>query len=343
MNWKKYFTLTIAACSMMIPGATEAVYQQDCCVADECCEDGWELSADWIYWRTRTCKLDYAIPYGSNDSENDVSIGSVHSAEPGYDSGFRLGVSKDCNCWSYGIGYTYYRTSADDTYKRADGFIAGTHILDDFNSATQGNIQLATSSWDLDYDVIDLSLGRDWDVNNCFSVKFFGGFKFAYINQHFNNLYQSVEDVSIADRDSVKQQICMDGYGLGFGFTPEYQLNQCFSLFGSFSYDAFVSKFNRTFKYDTSDEGAPFETKVNLKDSCWGSVSTFNLAVGIKFIKENFCSCGDLSFSIGYEFQNWLNSAGFLENQNESSEITFDRYNENLGFDGLFVRLNVSY
>lgn len=327
----------------------DTCYQNDCCYDEEyCCENGWNFYADWIYWRTRNCKLDYAIPYESEEN----SIGKVYSPDLGYDSGFRVGASSSCNCWNYGLEYTRYSSTADGSYKNSDGHIAGTHILDDYTEVSQGSdIVLAKSDWKLDYNVIDLSMGKTLTMGDCATMNVFGGLKFAYINQDFKNVYSDNLDFSLADRDVSIQKHCMDGYGISLGFAPEYKLSNCFSFVGAFSYDSYVSKYDRSFKYitydtTTSESGTSTieETVVNLSDECWGSVSTLNLAVALKYSMSGlFCSCGDLSLTVGYEFHNWLNFEGLLEHQNESDEITFDRYNQGLGFDGLFVRLSATF
>lgn len=339
---KQNILVTLMFTCLLSTAATQAdqCCQTDCCYTNECCDNGLDVYADWIFWRTRTCKLDYALPYDSS-----TAVGKVRSPDLGYDSGFRVGFAKECNCWIAGIEYTYYRSDASHTFKNADGHIAGTHIIDDNTVISQGsNIEFAKSNWCLDYDVVRLTLGRDLTFRNCINLNFFGGFNFAYIGQDFNNRYATAEDLTTASQDYVKEKISMDGYGISVGVSPEYQLSQCLSLFGSFSYDAYISNFDRSFKYYTSISGAELAEQVNLKDDCWGAVGTVNLTVALAYTQRDlFCSCGDLTIMIGYEFHNWFNSVGFLEYQNESGEINFDRYNESLGFDGLFVRLNGSF
>jgi len=90
------------------PASADCYESNDCgfslCDCDPC--DGWSVYADWLYWRTRKCDLDYAI------SINDDIFDKLHSVCLDWDSGFRVGVLKACGDVDFGIHYTSFNTSA---------------------------------------------------------------------------------------------------------------------------------------------------------------------------------------------------------------------------------------
>lgn len=334
MFFKKTLGLALAMMALTAPIYS---YSNDCCddCYDPCCTSGFTVYGDWLYWSPRKCTLDYALPYdGSN------AIGKVHSVCPSYDNGYRIGLSKTCDCWTYGINYTHYHSDERSSVTDAtNGDLAGTRIIDNYTVLSQGSIQFAKAKWDLDYDVISLYAGYNTTFN-CVDTVIFGGFKFAFIDQKLDTLYTAT--LSPGSQDAIYQKNCLDAYGLTIGLTPSYNLCGCLNAFGTFSYDILAGNFDRTFDYRTSTNGGTTVLeRARLKESCWNLLSVFNLSFGLRY---DWMTCDKNFFlALGYEFHHWVNGFGFLEHQNESGEITLDRYHDSLGFDGLFLRAGVSF
>ncbi|GAB4230602.1 MAG: hypothetical protein Tsb0021_08740 [Chlamydiales bacterium] len=346
MSWNKWTIMTLFA---LITAPLAAQYNENCmvsceeCDSYECCDEclNWTVYGDWLYWRARRCQLDYALPFdGSN------AIGRVSEVCPKYDNGFRIGVeTKLCDAY-FGIEYTRYKTDATSTLSNPNGGIAGTQLIDAYTQLSQGSIQLARGDWDLCLDQVDLRMGYQIASECDYEAKVFGGFKFAYIDQDFNSFYSAnINPQSEGNNlEYIKQQVKMDGYGLELGMCGSYNLCRCLNFIGLFSYDILAADFDRHYIYETMnvDEGAVL--RANLRDSCWKLVSVINLAVGLRYDYQNlFCRDVDLSLSLGYEFHHWINYLGFMEHQNESGEVTVDRYSDNLGLDGLFLRASLSF
>lgn len=316
-----------------------SVRANDCCPTPCCAE--WKVYGDWIYWNTRRCQLDYATPF---DSIATTAIGNVSSVCPGYESGFRVGISRECGNTFYDLFYTYYRPDASDTTTNVDGNLAGSRIVENFTALIPGTIALAKGKWNLDYDEVNLLMGYKLCSRPCVESYVVGGFKYASIDQDFESFYSETADIT-TNVDKVKESIDLNAYGVNFGLKGKYTFCKCFNLFANASHDVLLGDFNRKFTYDTSiDGGTTFTQSVNLKDESWCMLGVYNLAFGLGYdMSFKGCWCADLSFSVGYEFHQWVNTLDFLDYQNESQEITFDRHLQSLGFDGLFVQLSVGF
>lgn len=342
MNVRKMLLALMAVSSLSFAGYNNYCCEpcpQVCC--DPCCDGEFGVYGDYLYWRARRCELDYAIPYDAT-----IVVGNVYDVCPRYDSGFRVGAFyKGCGDFDFVGQYTWYNTDAKSHVFDPDENLAGTHILDENTQVGQESFQLARGEWDLKYNVVDLTAGYRWDMNDCFHARFYTGLKLAFIDQTFDILYSETEDVTGAANgfDKVHYSNDLNGYGIQVGASADYQICGRLSLIGNFGYGVLASDVSRKEVYVTSANGGTTEViEVDLHDSCWRTLSVLDLAVGLSY--EIYCGdCGSAFIGLGYEFHHWFDMANFISYQNESGEITFDRYTDSLGLDGLFVRLGVNF
>jgi hypothetical protein len=346
MTFKKSIFLLVVAPFLLLSTA-KADYYYDCCPPEYCSPEfcapcsSWVVYGEWLYWRARRCQLDFAFN-GEPSGDPDSSTGRVHSVEPCYDHGFRVGFQRYCGDLFFDAFYTYFRNDEKHTVVNIDG-LSGTHYLNAVGGS-QG-FELARGKWDLDLRTVDILAGYQWSRKKCFHPYVFGGFKYASIDQELKSLYS--DDVAITgDVYKVKQKIGMCAYGIDLGIGAKYSIFNFFNVFGRVSYDVLLGDFKRRFVYETSaDGGATFEQNVNLHDECWYSVSVFNVLFGLGYEHLfNNCWCANLGVSVGYEFHQWINQPDFLEVVADfNDESTVDRHLQSLGFDGLFVRASLGF
>ena len=338
--------IALAAAIVALQGALSA---SDCskegcsfslCDSSTCA--GWTLYSDWIFWHTRRCDLDYALKTTDGNPR-----GKVKALDLDYEGGFRLAALKCCGAYDFGLHFTHFTACADDsTDVGASGNILKTRLGEQYALTSDGSIAYAKGEYDLSYNVYDLEGGYGYQHNKCICSRFFGGLRFAFIDQDFDVTYKSIAGTPTFT-DKIRHTCDMDAYGIYAGAKTSYALSRCLSLFGTFSSGVLVAEFDRKFTHKgvtVNEESTNTVTYVKIKDSCTKLVGTIDAALGLQYATSNF-TCLDWRVSLGYEFHQWLNTRDFmtLVTGDTSGEIHFDHHDENLGFDGLFLRVAASF
>ncbi|GAB4226647.1 MAG: hypothetical protein Tsb0021_02840 [Chlamydiales bacterium] len=324
-----YFALMLLLTSSLELNSQE-IYSN--CSTCQCKPEEWKIYGDWLYWRVRECDLDYGIV-----AIDSVAMGKIRTVNPNYDSGFRLGAVKQCNNWNYNIDYTRYNTNASNQLNVSGIDNASIIALRSLLS----NISIAQSSWKLCYDKIDLTTGYIFAKDCCYEANLFGGLTFAFIEKEVKSLYISPDEGAGQTSNMVKQKNDMNGYGMCLGISGNYNLYNCLHLIGLCSTDILVAQFDRRFFSSAVIDGEQAQTTLlaDFYGNCWKLINVLNLLVGIQYdIPECYPNL-TASLSLGYEFHHWWNVPGYLT----QSSTGLDQYNENIGFDGLFLRGTIKF
>jgi len=313
----------------------------NCCLP---CVD-FTLYGDWLYWKVRRCELDYVFPC----SGVLVAEGKSHSTNPCYDSGFRVGARAQICNWDFGARYTYYHTDDEARIIDPDGNIQPSRLHPAGNAQIGKNeLKFADSTYDFDYDVVDIEFGRTIDTCYCDHLRFFGGVKLAYIDQKLFSCYSADPEYkkgqpTTAESAAIWEKTNVDAYGLYAGGEGHWNLCGCFGAFGRIGGGALYGDFNRSVLEKRTDDDTVI---VNTKDCCAKLITNFEIGAGLEFV-FNTCFCGDWGIQVGYEFHHWGNMLDFIQfsGNDDTAEYpaTTDRHSEDIGLDGVFVRLSASF
>ncbi|MCH9625178.1 MAG: hypothetical protein S4CHLAM123_03480 [Chlamydiales bacterium] len=331
MLLKKLAILSVL-CTLLLSGkGIGNDYCGSCC--QDSCWSGWSIYGDWLYWRVRNCGLDYALPGPVNQSSASLNAGKVFAVEPSYDSGFRIGIAKECDCFYFDAFYTHYKNEESDKIATNNG-LSATRVV----GLTDAVIPAATAKYEIDYNVVDIVGGYSSNPCYCFQTMFFGGFKYARIDQTYTALYfdpATPEDQPIL----VNQTNDMNAYGVDIGLGGEYAICNCLSAYGRLSYDILLGNFTRKMEQNASTAFAG--DFVDLRDECWRALSVVNLAIGISSDYQFCCSCLDsLTLALGYEFHKWIDMPNFYA---FGSADRVDRTPAGFGIDGVTIRLALKF
>ncbi len=353
MSLKKWMVAlaTVLATTQLTPASAQNCGSYECetdcgfslCDCDPC--DGWSIYADWLYWNTRKCDLDFAFK-----SDGSSVIESLHSVCPSWDSGFRIGVLKECGDAYFGVHYTRYcNDSSNHLLDESDGYIRRSQIGSEFSATVDDAIEYAAGSYKLELNQLDFELGFNLDFSDCLDARAFTGFRWASINQKYGVIYATEYNDQIGEEeghavDLIAKNNDMDFYGLYLGSNASYTICDCFDLFGGFSFGIGAAEFSRGYYHTFTLGGHELVNDVSLSTDCWRVVSVMDFNVGLTYHLSN-CLCADWAFSVGYEFHNWLDAQDFIgfHAGDDSGELHLDRHTENLGFDGLFVRVSAAF
>ncbi|MCH9625176.1 MAG: hypothetical protein S4CHLAM123_03460 [Chlamydiales bacterium] len=307
---------------------------------NSCCCQGvydseWTLYADYLYWRARRCNLDFALQNG----DATLPIGrDVYSVDPEYNSGYRVGVVRQCDCLYFDIAYTHFHDSETnsliaDSVAQVDRFLP-TRSFDNPESAT-----FAKGVWDFDYDIVDAVVGYGLSNCGCLETYVFGGLKLAFIDQRLYTTYNAEIVTDTFELYSVKQTYDLDAYGVDLGIGANYTLCGCFNFYGRFSYDVLLGNLDR--KFIQNPEVIASVDVVDLRDTCWAALNVANLAFGIGY-DYKFCGCcvNSLSISIGYEFHKWINLPDFYQ---FNTDYSVENSSQGFGLDGLVIHFALGF
>jgi hypothetical protein len=285
---------------------------------------GFNVGFEFLFMSPRHADLDYAIPYDSTDS-----IGDVSAIRPGFDAGFRFSLGTSWDGMDLSLTYTGHSSDqADSLTDAVNGDIAGTLIIDDYTSVTQGSIELAEAAWNTDLHVFDLIGGYQLRAGDALELRILTGLKVVAMDQRFNVLY--ADDVALTgDIDTIEQTLNFKAYGLQAGLAPTLRLDEGLRLVSSVVFSPLLADVDRNFFYDASGT-----TYSDLDSSESRIMDQMNLSLGLE------ADLGPALLALGYEAQSWQNFPGFLTHTNESGEILFERHNSNFGYDGFYARLS---
>jgi hypothetical protein len=301
---------------------------------------GFGVYADYLYWKARRGDLDYAVNAINLDGP---FTGNVYALNPEYSSGYRVGITKECNCFYLDGCYTHYNSHVSKTtIVPPPGLLAPTHGLANISGVNIGQVQFARSEWKIDYDTGDVLAGYNWNVWDDIDVSFFGGFKIARIYQRVERQYFEAASSPVGDQQI--QNYTVNGYGADFGLGVDYSIWNGLELFGSFSCDLLLAHLNREYIYQRVVTPGNIETGADVTDISWRLTPVINAAFGIGYNYPFFNRwLSNIRLSVGYEFHSWLNLPDFLEMQAVEDQVGFQRTLQSLGFDGLFVRLGLDF
>ncbi len=332
MNWKKLLLVGIASVALPVTA------QQYCCDYYDCCEEEcFELYGDWLYWTVRECDLSYVwdTPVASTSS-----AGPLKAVDPDFTSGFRIGVIVPFCDWEFAAHYTCYDNCESDRTRSDTDTLFGTRLI---VGTTQDAIDEARSKYDVDFNQFDLEFGRTFRPQYLCNteVRTFGGARFAWIDRKLDTVYL---DTATPRSTTIHQKVDNDLYGLYVGMGSETTLMGCFSLFGDFSVGAFAVSSDQSVFYQTLAAVTETEYDITSKNY-YCAAANVNLSLGMGYTFCGFCD-SDVMLAIGYEFHNWINLPGFISPQEviaAERNLQLDQFSGSLGFDGLFVRLAVSF
>jgi len=311
-----------------------------CDQCDSCCE--WQFHGDWLYWKVRRSDLDYAIP--KTTQESFQANGRIECVGFDRDSGFRVGGYRNCNGnWNFGLRFTHYETIAKSSVHSEQNIFYPTRphrAAQSFDLMVFGG-NFAASQYELDLNILDFEAGYKYNLSYCKAfARPLVGIKFAFIDQKMVSDYegdQFTDELKI----QTSEKIDMDSYGVYLGLEGEWNIWCGFGIFGRLS---------GGFNFGNIDvrhvDIGTREMDTQLVDDVKGSVCllvrNYEFSTGIQWELCDYL-CADWMIQFGYEFHDWCGIIDFLNFTDISEFGKTTRGGSNLGYDGIFIRLNAKY
>ncbi|MDB5339518.1 MAG: hypothetical protein JWN70_5137 [Planctomycetaceae bacterium] len=302
------------------------------------CPEFWEhrsgVWGEYLFWRPRGADVTYASTVDGTLATS-VPVGDRSVAAFKYDSGVRAGANLALDsCSSITAGYTWFRTSANDSINLPGGggsFIAAETVHPNTINVAADSLS-ASAIHDLSLQMADLNYkGLIWG-DDCFAINSIVGVRYANLEQQFGAVY------SILGTTTVDTNINFRGVGPRFGFEAERLVNNHgFMVYSKGAVNFLVGTCAADFTQTNVFAGT--QAKTALQDSRILTIPELELGGGWQ-------SCnGRFRLTAGYYLAAWFNMLTTPEYLGtiRTTQNTYESQIKTLTLDGLTVRAEARY
>jgi hypothetical protein len=288
-----------------------------------------EFSAEVLFFTPNTTGIqDFAIV--DNGSSNAFVIdGDVAAVDYNDETGYRLSVNYQFlnSPIDVELSYSALEANAFEQVTRPDrGILLATLS----NPSQNESADTASAEADLNYRVVDLTVGHQFDVGDRLDIRLFSGLRFANIDQDLDVRYDG------DDFSNTRIQLNRDfvGYGLRIGSEANLDLGAGLSLFSRIGGSLLVGEFSGE-QIETDDRGRDLIAQIEQEQN-QEIVPVLDLLAGLNWTMSVSRST-QLSFTVGYELQNWFNVSETTRFVDNSGQGVLTRDTGDLSFSGLFL------
>ncbi len=279
-----------------------------------------------------------------NQTTTEIERGCVIGPDWSMSSGFKvgLGLMFDCDGWDLYANYTWLRpsTKKETAYPKGNKTLAELNWNQTYESTNFDSIASISGKWDLDLNVLDLELGRNFFISKCLHLRPHFGLKGTWQEQGMD-VVTSGTTGSLTTLQSIVAtgRFCVDYWGIGIraGLDSAWHFTPCFSFVGEVAASTLWERFQSEGKsvYEnltTSLFSIPFYTV----DTFHTIKPVLELYVGLRW--ENWFCCDEFHWSIeaGWEEQWWADQNQFYY------RVTETRMGD-LAFQGLTVKVRFDF
>lgn len=288
--------------------------QEVCCTPKSSCKGF--ISAEVLYWRAFQDGLDC----GCGDADivdvvnADGTIRSTlvsHGKSPNFEwgPGYRIGAGYELGCWDVGVFYTSFHSRH---HKR-------NHHNNNVNLTNLGH----PFRWKLNYQVVDLLIGREFNSECCFYFRPFAGLRGVQIHQKlrthsisaqegingssesFSSSFDNNAIVPFTSFTTIQSHSKQRYRGIGpiLGLDAEWNVGCGFSIYGSAAISILYGRFkNHAFATQVFENGSNICIDKHRNNS---TQSVLDAALGIRWTQ---CLCNmEIIYQVGWEHHRYFN------------------------------------
>lgn len=333
-------------------------YQPNCCTS---WMDNFSIKAEGLYWNVQEDNINYirenTISTVTNVVNNRLTIvdvvqdGDTKQLGSNWTGGYRIGLDYTipCTCWDLDLIYTHLhnkkcatKSAPNDTVRTVVGTVT-TVTLTSLVALFPGTTGLTSAAhvdatWNLDFNSLDLLLGRDFTCWNCVNLHPFFGLRYLDIRQRLRIAVRAVDDLTLtSDTFGAVRNTTKTGYwGVGFqgGVDFDWKLGCGFAIYsqaaGGLVYGREHSDSKRLVdSLQRTNVGVNVNRTfrdLNFDISQHHDVAKANVdfALGIEW--ECFVNnCSKLTFNLGWEYHYFFDQNFFrsVESFDTSGDLCF--------------------
>lgn len=320
---------------------------------------GFFIVGELLYWHAKVGGTDYAYSLSSAVNFNALNFpvkGATKENDFSWHLGAKaaLGYNLPHNNWDLLVRYTYFESN--DTDSSAKYFPSAIRMMRTFSNFAIF-AERAKSHFDIDYNNLDLELGRWTYMSPQIAVRPHVGVKAAWIDLQQKITYglpQSPLDALSGTDNKVKDNSDFKGVGPRIGIDSNWHLGYGFSIKADASFSVLYGHYKVRHKEDFP-EGIVFaqiETfDIKMKSKTHAFSPFLNTILGLQWESYLNDSKQHLSLSAGYEVQYY-----WRQNQMEFSEdfhtaaavnppfrLQFEKRSEDVMFYGLNFQARLDF
>lgn len=212
-------------------------------------DKGWTVDASFLYWNAKVDGFEFADKVKVESTSSGGTPTSIHAkgkiAAPSFDNwdpGVQLGLGyifPQREQWSLRLGWTHLNTDSHHAVSSDDPTLTTELIVPTLLPFITGTAaDHASAHWRMEFDTLDLELGRHFFIGKWLSCKPVIGLRAAWIDQHFrakyDSLYVTTSGIFPFDQ-SFRCNQDFGGIGVRFGTDLQFYITKCWSVLGNLS------------------------------------------------------------------------------------------------------------
>jgi hypothetical protein len=296
-----------------------------------------------------SAEVDYLLWFSNQDGLHSptVATGKYPNLGSKWSSGVRAAIGGQSAHWDIDLCYTYYSTSSSDTANANIGTILSS------TPSTAGIFEVG-EKWHLNFNRLDLQLGRKLLFGNHFLLEPFFGVEGLDVSQKFDlsvntiflDLTTSLPATNIVDS---KNKNSLLGIGLRAGTKANLDFKAGFGLYGNVGLNILWGRFKIKQDYNQTDYYSSGSSTVLVDQgkglSQGGSIFNADLELGFNwrhlFPKPNL----ELALKAGWEYHYYADIVRFQDFYLQQISLGTASYttNGNLTLSGLTVGAILRY
>lgn len=302
------------------------------------CDWGVFIDVEFLYWYARETNLSYAIKgemqdVGALSTAAGSQLGEILTFAPSsvacidseWDPGFRVGIGWNdcCDGWDVYLNYTWYRNRANSSTSvpaldTGLPFNAGEQglFVSNGNLAPFGEDLLSNSytkvkaRYRLNWNVVDLELGRKYWLSRCFNLRPFAALRGAW----WKSTYQVTGTATFLDAGTQTQTIDQVeknrsrnrawGVGVVGGLQPTWYVCSNFALYSSFDvaliWGDFKTKYRDRLSIDVDQVNEVYYSN-RYSNDCPQMTPMIDVGLGIRWEETWCCDQYRTTLDLGWE------------------------------------------
>lgn len=271
------------------------------------------ISGSYIYWYAKEKGLELAV---SNDNNGYLKVIEM---DFDYKSGFKVGISTNFEHDGWNAFVEYTRLHQKESKKKnapTGGFLTPIHTFyaTSEEPPNNNNTSYSKETWYLDYDMIDVEIGRPCYVGTNLTFKPHIGTRLGWIGQKLRPRYIFTHLEEPASNIESGSQLRSTSWLLGSraGIDSNWMIGKYFRIFGNAAAALCYQCFKTSFKQESYDENNHLNINVKNKFGYLVPNVDLSLGIGVGTYFNNYNWHFDLS--MGYDFI-------YFWNQNEMRSL----------------------